>query len=328
MTNRIFGRRTYSKFEESRLTTGTVVSLLALAVLASLTACGNMKSNPTSDYPELKDAQRPTVEAVPKQEGMSLIPLDLKADDKGQQRNFVVGKQGTIDLSALADSGIETTVELTEKPEDSMQIRNVSPGKWQVVYTPSAAVLGSKDSDVVYATAVMRVTKSVYPDYKKFTKVLELAISVRHEGGAGFVGAPAKSAEIVTQGQNVNITLRAKDPISPETVPTVSVVEDANASPEGGLIPAAKFVTVVGSKKVGEGEYEFTLNVMTAGMQLPGQEQVVPARFNVVLSTGSRKSVDTMSVEIKVKRTAKAAQTTPPAAAPATVAPKGANPSK
>lgn len=307
------------------------VSLLALALATGLSACGGMRTNPTEDYPELQGAVVPG-QAKPLE--FEVMPAALVSiDDKGKNLIWSVGQAKSYTLVPSTSTSLQgVRYELVSQDLPTwLKLRQEAPNSTNYILegTPPASELGSNDFKDYRINVEFKITN---PGNARNAQLLQRGAILRRSFSVVVVQSSDQpvfesvrvAKDVIEEGESTEITAVVNDPASASggRRPQVAFVDDDTASTEGGLVQAKRMVVEVSNRNLGGGKWEYRLVLNTAEItgKLPGNEPIVPARFEMLIRSDARLSSIPKVVEVKIRR--KAAQAARPAAPAQASAPR------
>jgi hypothetical protein len=289
-----------------------LVAVAVLAILGSLSGCGNMKTNPTADYKELSDSTQPHNQKPRDQKYIDSSIFQIEVD-----RNivFVQGKSATYYFKPrFLLGGVNFELQALGLPDGASFSRvkeTEHAGQYRLTWTPRAGILTDQELERVFKFQVaIKVNKS--PDanaaetLKKIGHPREFEFRILRADEQPVVEKVEMAVHDIQEGDALAFTVIVKDTGAGDRSPRLLVADELGASHESTKLDASRLVRIDSHFDVlGSGRYRFTGRLETKNVELPGKAPVVPARF--VLIIGSHSGLPSVDEVVEVRITRKAA---------------------
>lgn len=284
----------------------TTTALIALAVLA--TACGGTKTNPVSDYQDLKGIP-PSQKTVTKPQ--NLRGMFIAMPSAGDQIfNFFEGQAGQYVLESRAlVPGVVYKLKANGLPEGASFVQSndpAKPGTYVLSWKPRVGTLNSTEKghrNVRFSISI-EVVSSPEPLVMEENGRSENYVLTLYNtsNDPAIVSFKLGSAEVV-QGDLDAITVEVSDPgASQASVPKLIVRDDKVVASELGEIKAARYVSFEAPTRSENGNFVFSGKLDTSSINFPKGKNVLTAHFNVqILGAAGGKSIE-QAIDIKIDR--------------------------
>lgn len=210
--------------------------IMMAGMVALLSACGDMKRDPTTEYKDVSEGlvrphnTKPRVQELRSSEIFDIFPAD------GQILNFVEGETKSYRIESRALSGIVYDVSLTGKPDDSMRLTKADkPGVYDLTWTAQPGHIPNgepdRDHEITFELILLPSTdvraQQIFND-PPIDRTRKHSVKVRRSRQQPVISKINGLKNTVNEGDKFSFTIEVNDPAAHAGNPPKLVPVEAN----------------------------------------------------------------------------------------------------